>query len=293
MKCRKTDALPFKLATMALLPLKRLKTSRPFQHVGIDYAGPFNVSNGKIQKRWICLITCLATRAVHLGIVSDLSEQSFLNAYKRFTARRGEPKTVVSVNETHFKAAAEKVGAYWTFITPHAPWKGGIYEGIIGLFKTAFRETVAKKLLTAEELLTITIEIESILNSRITPVNDDTNDVLRPIDFLLPQVLQTQNNKNHNQFDFQYHNSTQLNTYFRKLEKTLDDFWTEWQKSYLQFLRTQPDVSLKQPNKVVRREPEIEEIVIVADDNLSRAKWELGKIVNTHRNNRGQVTTAT
>ena len=109
MKCCKTDALPFKLLAMTLLPLKRLETSRLLQHGGIDYATLFNVSNGKIQKRWICLVMCLTTRAVHLELVSDLSEQSFLNAYKRFTARQGEPKTVVSDNGTQFRTAVEKL----------------------------------------------------------------------------------------------------------------------------------------------------------------------------------------
>ena len=88
--------------------LKRLESSRLFQQIGIDYVGTFNVSDGEIQKRWICLITCLTTRAVHLEVVSELSEQAFLNAYKQFTARRGKSKTVVSDNRTQFKAAAEK-----------------------------------------------------------------------------------------------------------------------------------------------------------------------------------------
>ena len=146
---------------MALLPLKRLESSQTFQHIGIDYLGPFNVSNGEIKERWIWLITCLTIRAVALKVVSEVSGQAFPNTYKRFTARRGKPKTVVSDNGTQFKAAAEKLRADWTFITPHAMWKGGIYERIIGLFRTALRKTVAKKLLTVEELLTITTKIET------------------------------------------------------------------------------------------------------------------------------------
>ena len=47
------------------------ESSRPLQHISIDYVRPFNTLNGEIQKRWICLITCLTTRAVHLEVVSE------------------------------------------------------------------------------------------------------------------------------------------------------------------------------------------------------------------------------
>lgn len=40
------------------------------------------------RKVWVCLITCMATRAVHLEVVLDLATQEFLLAFRQFIARR-------------------------------------------------------------------------------------------------------------------------------------------------------------------------------------------------------------
>ena len=70
---------------MAPLPLNRLTTSlRAFARVGVDFAGPFITVQGRgkrRQKRYLCLFTCLACRAVHLEIAYGLDVDSFLTAF--------------------------------------------------------------------------------------------------------------------------------------------------------------------------------------------------------------------
>ena len=61
-----------------------------------------------------------------------MSLAEFLNAYRRFTARRGVPETIVSDNGTQFVAAAKELKVQWRFITPYAPWKEGVYERLVG-----------------------------------------------------------------------------------------------------------------------------------------------------------------
>ena len=57
---------------MGPLPQVRLRfTYRAFDQTAVDYAGPFITIQGRgqrRQKRWLCLFTCLAVRAVHLEI---------------------------------------------------------------------------------------------------------------------------------------------------------------------------------------------------------------------------------
>ena len=62
-------------------------------------AGPLYTVQGRgkpRQKRWLCLFTCLETPAGHLEMAWGLDTDTFLNAFARFTSRRGVPKEVIS-----------------------------------------------------------------------------------------------------------------------------------------------------------------------------------------------------
>ena len=47
------------------------------------------------------------SRAIHLEIVSDLSVESFLLAFRRFVGRQSTPKLLISDNGSTYLAAAE------------------------------------------------------------------------------------------------------------------------------------------------------------------------------------------
>ena len=87
---------------MAPLPAIRLRlTFRPFDQCAVDYAEPFKTTQGrgiKRQKIYLCLFTCLQTRAIHLETAWAVDTDSFLNAIARFTSRRRVPKEIVSDN---------------------------------------------------------------------------------------------------------------------------------------------------------------------------------------------------
>ena len=91
------------------LPAFRVQEQPPFTYTGVDYAGPLHVrtyGQTETDKAWICLFTCLVTRAVHLEVVTDMSTETFIRALKRFSARRGVPCKFHSDNRKTFKAAA-------------------------------------------------------------------------------------------------------------------------------------------------------------------------------------------
>lgn len=95
---------------MGNLPKFRIEEAKPFVNTGLDFAGPYNITltkhrGVKSQKSYLCLFVCLSTKAVHLGLVSDLSKDAFLNALKRFLARRGPIATLWSDNGTNFIGA--------------------------------------------------------------------------------------------------------------------------------------------------------------------------------------------
>ena len=70
-------------------------------------AGPiyYKTKEGQMENCYIALSTCCFTRAVHLEVTTDLSTDSFLCAFRRFTARRGTPNLIVSDNARYFKKA--------------------------------------------------------------------------------------------------------------------------------------------------------------------------------------------
>ena len=86
-ECAKCKLLKAKPATqvMAPLPSARLETSlRAFERAAVDYGGPFITKQGRgrqQEKRYLCVFTCMATRAVHLELAFGLSTDAFLNAF--------------------------------------------------------------------------------------------------------------------------------------------------------------------------------------------------------------------
>ena len=74
---------------MAPLPVARVTQGQPpFSAVGVDYFGPLLVKYRRgTVKRYGCVFTCMATRAIHIEVSSDLSTDSFVQAVYRFVSR--------------------------------------------------------------------------------------------------------------------------------------------------------------------------------------------------------------
>ena len=88
----------------------------PFIHTGIDYFGPLfvkfsrkNRSNQAVFKRYGAIFTCLASRALHIELVGDLSTDTFILALSRFTAKTGNPQTITSDNGANFIGAKREL----------------------------------------------------------------------------------------------------------------------------------------------------------------------------------------
>ena len=104
--CRKYQARKMH-QKMADLPSDRLTPDEPpFSRVGMDYFGPFNVKRGRVTvKRYGVIYTCLSSRAVHLEIAYSIETDSCIHAIRRFIARRGVVKSIISDNGTNLVGA--------------------------------------------------------------------------------------------------------------------------------------------------------------------------------------------
>ena len=95
---------------MADLSPRRLISSKSLlSFVGVDFLDPFlhrveviiRKSKSNI-KRYGVIFTCLTTRPIHLQVAYDLDTTSFIQALRRFIARRGQVIEIVSNNGTSF-----------------------------------------------------------------------------------------------------------------------------------------------------------------------------------------------
>lgn len=96
---------------MGNLPKFRVSQLKPFVHSGVDFAGPFKIflsrhRGARPVKMYVCLFVCCATKALHLEVVSNLTSEAFLGAFRRFVSRRERCSDVYSDNGTNM------VGAY-------------------------------------------------------------------------------------------------------------------------------------------------------------------------------------
>ncbi|GFW36153.1 integrase catalytic domain-containing protein [Trichonephila clavipes] len=97
---------------IAPLPDVRMTESPPFSVVGLDFVGPLFVKYND-AKQYILLITCAATRSIHLELVGSMTTDTFLLAFRRFVAQRGLCSIVVSDNARTLKRAELELQQMW------------------------------------------------------------------------------------------------------------------------------------------------------------------------------------
>ena len=106
--CQKVTGTPFKTPDHAPLPKIRVEQKPPFAVTGVDFGGPPYVKTQLGEtKTYICLFTCAIARSVLLEIVTSLTEEKFLLAFRRFTSRKSLPLTMISDNASTYVASAE------------------------------------------------------------------------------------------------------------------------------------------------------------------------------------------
>lgn len=297
--CAKLNAKA-KSQQMGDLPRARVIPTKPFLNTGVDFAGPYQIlmSKGRgirTSKGYIALFVCMATKALHLELVGDLTSDSFIGAFRRFVARRGRCAHIWSDQGRNFIGAnkilaeewaearqllegpvAEMMmmdGTEWHFIPAYSPHMGGLWEAGVKSMKYHLKRILTHHV-TYEEMSTILCQVEACLNSRPLNILDDQDtDNLQPLTpghFLIgetPITVPTRDLSN-----------TQIShlSRWQHQQRILSDFWRRWQLEYLSRLqeRTKWQTQVK--------EFDIGHIVLVKADNMPPGKWMMGRIVGKH-----------
>jgi hypothetical protein len=307
--CRKLQGLSFKSPSSGNLPSFRVSEDPPFTHTGVDFAGPLYVKNGDQElKSYVCLFTCASTRAVHLELTRTLSVESFLQAFRRFTSRRGVPATMISDNAKTFKASdrelrkvcrSTEVQQYltnnritWKFIVEKASWWGGFYERMVQSVKRTLRKVIGRSSLHYEELNTLLVETESIINARpLTYVEDDQDGLsyaLTPSHLIYGRRIANSPNAIHFEVSSTY---TTLTRRSRHHQRLLQQFSKTWKMDYLSKLRENHVTKLKQ-ERYSCSTISTGDIVVVKDDSTKRVFWKLAVVEELMRGEDGNVRAA-
>lgn len=284
---------------MGGLPRARVSQSLPFQVCGVDYAGPFLLKESKLRraklyKCYVCLFVCFSVKAVHVELASDLTTESFLAAFRRFCSRRGKPDTIYSDNGTNFVGAknelealgnflqknqkylseqASKDNVTWSFIPPHSPHFGGLWEAGVKSVKYHLKRVLGNTALTYEEFYTLLTQVEATLNSRpLTPLSSTPNDLesLCPSHFLIGRTAVSLPDPS-----LQHLKQNQLSRY-QLLQQMYQHFWQRWSTEYISEL--QEKVKWKSNNCKLS----IGTLVLIKEDHLPPNKWLLGRVLNLH-----------
>ncbi|KAJ8009689.1 hypothetical protein DPEC_G00094120 [Dallia pectoralis] len=117
--CRKARAKRCE-QVMSDLPPERTVPAAPFQFTAVDLFGPYEVKD-EVKKRtrlkvWGIVFICMASRAIHADIVSDMSAEGFLLAYQRFTSLREHPSKIWSDPGTNFVGAKPALANLYQFL---------------------------------------------------------------------------------------------------------------------------------------------------------------------------------
>lgn len=310
--CRKSDSRAADQIE-GQLPADRVTPGHPFQVIGVDFAGPLTLLRNKTRSTaFMVLFTCATTRAVHIELCEDCSAVKFLQAFRRFSARRGICHTIYSDNAKSFKAASKEFqavyrtlkdplihdytsmrGIRWCFIAERAPWWGGFYERLIRSVKSAIAKTISRKVVDFGELQTLLTEIEAMINSRpLTFVYcEDSEPIpLTPAAMIMdkrPLARQSHDlNTSADVLQPPAQSARSLRAMWNQRNEQLDALWKRWQREYLRELRS------AHHSRDVRGDTiTVGDLVIIEDPASSRLLWKLGVVQRTIPGTDGRVRT--
>ncbi|XP_055910470.1 uncharacterized protein LOC129944834 [Eupeodes corollae] len=306
--CVRQRGIPYQ-QKMGNLPQQRLEPGVTFGNTGVDYAGPFTARSwrgrgAKQYKVYVALFICMATKAIHLEVVTELSSAAFIAALRRFVARRGKCHTIFSDNGTNFMGANQTLrewanllnstsfqtdvtgelttnGINWIFSPPHGPHFGGLWEAGVKTLKFHLRRVMANTSVTYEEFSTILCQIEACANSRPLCARFEGDvDPLTPAHFLISRPLLTVPDPT------DLNCKISLSNRWQYLQSLVHGFWQKWSQDYINQLRKRSKWQEKSKNI------EIDDVVLIRDENQPPCRWLTGRIVKTYPGQDGLVRVA-
>ncbi|XP_068232185.1 uncharacterized protein [Palaemon carinicauda] len=252
------------------------------------------------MKHWGVILTCLNTRAIHLEVASNLTSDSFISAFRRFLARRGQVKTVRCdcgtnivgsrkvLNSSYEFLAGNKVrnellrcGVEFILNPPSASHFGGAWERLIGTVRKVLDIVLGTQQLDYEGLCTLFCEVEATVNSR--PLTVITSDIRDPVPLTPNKLLNMGDSPVGCDVAIGGHSKQR----WKQVQHMAEQFWACWKREYL--------LGLQKHQKWLkeRRNVRVGYVVLMVKENEARCHWPLARVVQTKVGKDGLVRTVT
>lgn len=295
---------------MGNLPKNRVNQSQVFAHISLDFFGPIQMKASftrgtKNMKCYGGVFMCMCTKALHVELITTLSAEGFIAALKRFMARRGVVTSITCDNGTNFvggntllkkdleefiqtlrdKNIQEDIVEFcaglkiqFKFSPPRVAHMNGLIESSVKLFKTHLLKVLGNRTLNYEQLLTLLVITEGILNSRplIQVMSDDHDcEIISPGLFLIGRAMNMLPEPNILEKNVVKH--------WELVQQQAQKFWEIWSKSYLHELQT------RKKWRTVENNVKVGQIAILESDLMPKSCWNMVKIVQVFPDQDGVV----
>ncbi|XP_066964324.1 uncharacterized protein [Macrobrachium rosenbergii] len=213
--------------------------------------------------------------------------------FRKLCSRSSFPALMLSDSTTTFVAASEYIKTMsenprvkehlldiecnWKFIPARALFFGAVWERLIGLLKSCLKKIVGQALLSFEELTSILVELEGIINDR--PLSYMPGD-LNQLEILTPNHLSLgRKRKSFPRGAVNWEEISDDPTYgwreftekrFLYVSRLCDNLWKRCEREYLTTLRDTHRVGMMHGSW-----PRIGEVVLILDEG-PRSKRKLG-----------------
>ena len=203
--------------------------------------------------------------------------------------RRSLPKVIISDNYVTFKKVNSDLNKAWKnlessefnnyllenkiewkFIVQYAPFWGGFYERMVRSVKSPLRKILGNAKINSEEMQTVLVDIEMILNNRpLTYICNSPDEIapLTPSHFLVGSRMDSLPN-----IYYQQDGKSDLVDQYNLLEEMKTTFWEQWSREYLPEL-----VNFAQSRKTNVKDIKVGDIILVQNDK-KRGMWKLGNV---------------
>ena len=245
---------------------------------------------------------------MHIELLASLQTDSFIQALRRFVARRRGVREIRSDNGTNFVGTesglrdamqemdSTKIGNFlseqgcdyiiWERNTPHASHMGGVWERQIQTVKSVINSLVksSPRKLDEESMRTFLTEAESIVNSRpltLENLHDPERQPLTPKQILTMKTKVASPPPGVFQDEGMYSRKR-----WRVVQHLANAFWSRWRREYLQLLQTRHKWT------GTKRNLKVNDVVLMKEDGtipIPRGQWPMARVVEAHKSQDGLV----